>query len=347
MDWAPYDPGRDTAVSASPAASGAARRGQEIEIIDVGCGFGGLTVALAELFPGRLTMGMEIRAKVTEYVRLRIEALRMRQQQQQQHSSSSAPAQAEPAAASAPSSSSSSSSTTASSSSSSSAAAAAATAAGGGAASAADQGDGESVRVWGESSYQNVSVMKTNVMKYLPNFFRPGQLDKIFFCFPDPHFKAKNHRRRIVSTPLLAEYAHALRHGGRLYTITDVKDLHDWHVARCAAHPLFERLSEEEVAADPAVEAMRESTEEGIKVARNKGVKYAAVFRRTAGPRAIDLWADMPLSAVPENVALDAVVGDDELQAVTNVGSWCTRQGRRHTGVGDGAANDAPRHETS
>ena len=26
-------------------------------------------------------------------------------------------------------------------------------------------------------------------MKYLPNFFRKGQLEKMFFLFPDPHFK--------------------------------------------------------------------------------------------------------------------------------------------------------------
>ena len=57
-------------------------------------------------------------------------------------------------------------------------------------------------------------------MRYLPNYFRKGQLEKIFFCFPDPHFKAKNHRRRIISLALLSDYAHFLRPGGRLYTIT-------------------------------------------------------------------------------------------------------------------------------
>jgi hypothetical protein len=36
-------------------------------------------------------------------------------------------------------------------------------------------------------------------MKYLPHFLEKGQLEKIFFCFPDPHFKAKNHRRRIIT----------------------------------------------------------------------------------------------------------------------------------------------------
>ena len=46
-------------------------------IVDVGCGFGGLTVALADLFPDDYSLGVEIRAKVTEYVRLRILALRV------------------------------------------------------------------------------------------------------------------------------------------------------------------------------------------------------------------------------------------------------------------------------
>ncbi len=57
-------------------------------------------------------------------------------------------------------------------------------------------------------------------MRYLPNYFNKGQLDKLFICFADPHFKAKNHRRRIVSTVLLSEYAYLIKPGGRLYTIT-------------------------------------------------------------------------------------------------------------------------------
>lgn len=57
-------------------------------------------------------------------------------------------------------------------------------------------------------------------MRYLPNFFRKHQMEKIFICFPDPHFKAKNHRRRIVSHILLSEYAYLLKPGGRLYTVT-------------------------------------------------------------------------------------------------------------------------------
>jgi tRNA G46 methylase TrmB len=57
-------------------------------------------------------------------------------------------------------------------------------------------------------------------MRYLSNYFYKFQIDKIFICFPDPHFKAKNHRRRIISHELLSAYAYFVKPGGRLYTVT-------------------------------------------------------------------------------------------------------------------------------
>jgi tRNA (guanine-N7-)-methyltransferase len=45
-------------------------------VLDIGCGFGGLTVALSTILLEETILGMEIRAKVTEYVRLRLVALR-------------------------------------------------------------------------------------------------------------------------------------------------------------------------------------------------------------------------------------------------------------------------------
>ena len=87
--------------------------------------------------------------------------------------------------------------------------------------------------------------------------------------------------RRIVSERLLSEYAYFLVPSGKLYAITDVKELHEWHVAKCDSHPLFERIvDEDELAQDPCVDAMITETEEGKKVARNGGNKYFAVYRR-------------------------------------------------------------------
>lgn len=48
-------------------------------------------------------------------------------------------------------------------------------------------------------SFENVSVIRANSMKHMPNFFRKGQLTKIFFLFPDPHFKLRKQKARIVT----------------------------------------------------------------------------------------------------------------------------------------------------
>lgn len=184
-------------------------------VLDCGCGFGGLTVALATMLPEEKIMGLEIRAKVTEYVRLRIVALRQEK----------------------------------------------------------------------PGRYDGCSVMRTNSMKFLPNFFPKASMNKLFFCFPDPNFKRKNHGRRIISERLLSEYAYLLKPTGRLYCITDVKDLGEWHTRKCDAHPLFRRLDEDVLKQDPCVEAMKIETEEGKKVSRSggdnkKGEKYYCVYER-------------------------------------------------------------------
>lgn len=132
--------------------------------------------------------------------------------------------------------------------------------------------------------YQNIACIRANTMKFLPNFFAKAQLAKIFLCFPDPHFKARKHKARIVSTTLNAEYAYVLRPGGVVYTITDVQDLHEWMVEHLEAHPSFERVGEEELESDECVGVMRMETEEGKKVERNGGQKFVACFRRLEDP---------------------------------------------------------------
>jgi tRNA (guanine-N7-)-methyltransferase len=290
-------------------------QGRYVEVADVGCGFGGLIVGLSPALPGSLMVGMEIRPKVTEYVRLRILALR--RLAARAASAAAAAEDASPAGAGA-----------------GADAAAAANAARGGADSAddaeddADEAEAAAAADVGASGvpdaaaaavpgcpYDNISVLKTNAMKYLPNFFVKGQLKKIFFCFPDPQFKPSHHRRRIVNTQLLAEYAYALdasepgsggsgrglAGGARLYTITDVEDLHNWMTAHAEAHPCFARISDDELADDPCVAVMREATEEGKKVARLGGSKWVAVFRRLtdaeaeAKAAAFDFWQEPPV----------------------------------------------------
>jgi tRNA (guanine-N7-)-methyltransferase len=229
MDWSSLYPdyvveeakdnemaGLDATPERAPMTTKPKRLSKEVEVADIGCGFGGLLVGLAPTMPDTLILGLEIRVSVTEFVEDRIKALRAKHHE--------------------------------------------------------------------AKLYRNVGVLRANTMKFLPNFFRKGQLTKIFICFPDPHFKARKHKQRIVSTTLNSEYAYVMRPGGIVYTITDVPDLHEWMVQHFEAHPSFERISEGEQEADPCVEIMRTETEESKKVERHKGQKLVALFRRLEDP---------------------------------------------------------------
>eukprot|EP00729_Bicosta_minor_P004519 gene4519-5830_t len=224
MDWSAQYPKFFSAPGSAEASQQPVDEPSQVDFLDIGCGYGGMLVALAPMFPDKLMLGLEIRVKVSDYVHDRILALRS------QH----------------------------------------------------------------EDQYQNIAVLRTNAMKYLPNFFRKGQLSKLFFLYPDPHFKKQKHKWRIINEQLLAEYAYVMAVGGIVYTITDVIGLHTWMVKYLEEHPLFVRMSEAETEADPIVPKLYDSTEEGKKVYRNKaagqdhgdGDVRVALFRRIANPHA-------------------------------------------------------------
>lgn len=87
-----------------------------------------------------------------------------------------------------------------------------------------------------------------------------------------------------IRPALASEYAYVVKPGGIIYTITDVEDLHNWMARHLDDHPLFDRMTEEELEGDICVETMTNDTEEGKKVARNKGSKYIACFKRREDP---------------------------------------------------------------
>lgn len=143
----------------------------------------------------------------------------------------------------------------------------------------------KALRLENPGQYTNIACLRSNAMKYLPNFFHKGQLEKMFFLFPDPHFKKAKFKWRIINETLLAEYAYVLSPTcGKLYTVTDVEDLHLWMTGHLEQHPMFEKLTEQEMKLDPVYDKLFESSEEGKKVTRANGPKLCSVFRRIPDP---------------------------------------------------------------
>ena len=78
--------------------------------LDAGCGYGGMLITLATLYPEQTMLGIEIRTKVADFVCQRIASLR------------------------------------------------------------------ESTSKEGKAQYQNAACLLSNAMKFLPNYFRKGQV---------------------------------------------------------------------------------------------------------------------------------------------------------------------------
>jgi len=193
---------------------------EKVRFVDVGCGYGGLLMKLAEGYPEKIALGMEIRVKVLNYVNDRIRALQVIHPDKTEDGSTAV------------------------------------------------------------GTYNRIGCIRTNAMKLLPHFFEKGQIEKFFFLFPDPHFKKAKHKWRIISDELLSEYAYLMAEGAIVYTITDVKKIYKWICEKFEAHPLFERIPDEEMTDDPAYKAIFNSTEEGQRVQRNGGHKFPAIWRR-------------------------------------------------------------------
>lgn len=129
-----------------------------------------------------------------------------------------------------------------------------------------------------EKNIPNAGIMKTNAFIFLPNIFKKNQLSKIFVLFPDPHFKKRKQKGRIICKQILEVFNFIMKNKGRLYISTDVKGLFDDMCDTIKECSNFIELTEKDVKEDSFYEMTFKSTDEALRAGVKTGKTYATIF---------------------------------------------------------------------
>lgn len=68
----------------------------------------------------------------------------------------------------------------------------------------------------------NVESIFANMSVDMPRLFAPASVRRFFVNFPDPWWKSRQHKRRVVSAALVADMVAALAPGGEIFVQTDI-----------------------------------------------------------------------------------------------------------------------------
>ena len=102
----------------------------------------------------------------------------------------------------------------------------------------------QSIEFRDQLGLQNLHYLFCNVNNSLPALFaplKPGTLQQVTIQFPDPWFKRKHQKRRVVQPEVVEELAVHLSEGGRVFVQSDIEEVAIEMVDRFAAHPAFYR----------------------------------------------------------------------------------------------------------
>jgi tRNA (guanine-N7-)-methyltransferase len=70
----------------------------------------------------------------------------------------------------------------------------------------------------------NVRAVFANMSVDMPRLFAPRTVRRFFLNFPDPWWKSRQHKRRVIGPALMSEIHGALEPGGELFVQTDIFD---------------------------------------------------------------------------------------------------------------------------
>lgn len=132
-----------------------------------------------------------------------------------------------------------------------------------------------------EAGISNVCFLYANALTNLDDLAEPGVIERFHVHFPDPCFKKKHHKRRIVQPKSVRAMTRLLPIGGEIYAQSDVLPLAEEMYAFFEADgALQSRLGPELLVARP----IPESTEWERDHERRKEPIYRMLFEKVREP---------------------------------------------------------------
>lgn len=105
---------------------------------------------------------------------------------------------------------------------------------------------------------ENAHVVCADAALLLPVAIDDGQLAEMFLLYPDPWWKQRHRKRRVIRPDFLDLLARKMRSGGRVWIRTDVGPLADDMRDTLLAHPEFEPVAPEQFPLQPFPRSTRE-----------------------------------------------------------------------------------------
>jgi tRNA (guanine-N7-)-methyltransferase len=91
---------------------------------------------------------------------------------------------------------------------------------------------------------QNVAIMCGDAREILKRAEPSGSVERVSLHFPDPWWKKRHDKRRVIGEALLTELGRLMKAGGQLFVQTDVEHRAEQYAAQIGARPEFELASE-------------------------------------------------------------------------------------------------------
>lgn len=160
----------------------------------------------------------------------------------------------------------------------------------------------------------NVRVVFARAETALHHCFTPASIDALYIHFPDPWFKSRHERRRLMQRATLDAMTSRLKPGAPLYLATDILAYAEMSAELLAATPgLVNQFSTPWVNTWPATQPPRATTKYEARALKEGRLCYYFAYQRDATPAAdlpvIPVIKDspMPHQVIATHQPLDAI----------------------------------------